>query len=75
MAALLDTHVLIWWLNDRTRLSPRQRDVVEAATGDAPVHVSDISLWEVAMLQSLGRIRLALPLRVWLDKAVAPPLS
>ena len=40
MAALLDTHVLIWWLNDRTRLSPRQRDVVEAATGDAPVHVS-----------------------------------
>ena len=74
MAALLDTHVLIWWLNDRTRLSPRQRDVVEAATGDAPVHVSDISLWEVAMLQSLGRIRLALPLREWLDKAVAPPL-
>ena len=74
MAALLDTHVLIWWLNDRTRLSQRQRDVVEAATGDAPVHVSDISLWEVAMLQSLGRIRLALPLREWLDKAVAPPL-
>ena len=26
------------------------------------------------MLQSLGRIRLALPLREWLDKAVAPPL-
>ena len=74
MAALLDTHVLIWWLNDRTRLSQRQRDVVEAATGDAPVHVSDISLWEVAMLQSLGCIRLALPLREWLDKAVAPPL-
>ena len=74
MVALLDTHVLIWWLNDRTRLSPRQRDVVEAATADAPVHVSDISLWEVAMLQSLGRIRLALPLREWLDKAVAPPL-
>ena len=26
------------------------------------------------MLQSLGRIRLALPLREWLEKAVAPPL-
>ena len=26
------------------------------------------------MLASLGRIRLALPLREWLDKAVAPPL-
>ena len=72
--ALLDTHVLIWWLNDLTRLSPQQREVVEAATPDAPLHVSDISLWEVAMLQSLGRIRLALPLREWLDRAVAPPL-
>ncbi len=74
MTALLDTHVLIWWLNDRMQLSPRQREVVEAATPDGPVFVSDISLWEVAMLSGLGRIRLALPLREWLDKAVAPPL-
>lgn len=72
--ALLDTHVLIWWLNDLTLLSPQQKEVVEAATPDTPLHVSDISLWEVAMLQSLGRIRLALPLREWLDRAVAPPL-
>ena len=36
--------------------------------------MSDISLWEVAMLHSLDRIRLALPLREWLSKAVAPPL-
>ena len=74
MTALLDTHVLIWWLNEPMRLSPRQREVVLAATADAPLHVSDISLWEVAMLQGLGRIRLALPLREWLDLAVAPPL-
>ena len=74
MTALLDTHVLIWWLSDRMQLSLRQREVVEAATPDGPVFVSDISLWEVTMLASLGRIRLALPLREWLDKAVAPPL-
>ena len=36
--------------------------------------MSDISLWEVATLYSLGRIRLAVPLREWLDKATAPPL-
>ena len=36
MTALLDTHVLIWWLSDRMQLSPRQREVVEAATPDAP---------------------------------------
>lgn len=74
MTALLDTHVLIWWLTDIGRLSDEQRQVVESADADAPVHVSDISLWEVATLQSLGRIRLAMPLRDWLERAVAPPL-
>ena len=72
--ALLDTHVLIWWLNERGRLSPAQQEVLGNASPDGPLHVSDISLWEVAMLHGLGRIRLALPLREWLDKAVAPPL-
>ena len=74
MTALLDTHVLIWWLNDRERLSPAQREVVESAGAQSPLMVSDISLWEVATLHGLGRIRLTLPLREWLDKAVAPPL-
>ena len=74
MRALLDTHVLVWWLDDRDRLSPAQRAVVTAAGREAPLLVSDISLWEVAMLHRLGRIRLTIPLREWLDKAVAPPL-
>ena len=74
MKALLDTHVLIWWLNDRRRLSLAQQEVVGSAQPDEPLLVSDISLWEVATLHGLGRIRLALPLREWLDKAVAPPL-
>ncbi len=39
-----------------------------------PLLVSEISLWEVATLHSLGRIQLTIPLREWLDKAVAPPL-
>ena len=74
MRALLDTHVLIWWLNDPGRLSARQRAVVAAASRDSPLLVSDISLWEVATLYSLGRIALTIPLREWLDKAAAPPL-
>ena len=74
MKALLDTHVLIWWLNDRKRLSSAQREVVGSVRPEMPLLVSDISLWEVAMLHSLGRIRLSVPLREWLDKAAAPPL-
>lgn len=74
MRALLDTHVLLWWLDDPDRLSAAQLDVVSSADAESPLLVSDISLWEVATLHSLGRIRLATPLREWLDDAVAPPL-
>ena len=74
MKALLDTHVLIWWLNDRERLSTAQLGVVGSVSPETPLLVSDISLWEVATLHGLNRIRLAIPLREWLDKATAPPL-
>lgn len=74
MTALLDTHILIWWLNDSNRLSPAQREVIASASANSPLLVSDISIWEVATLHSLGRIQLSIPLRAWLDKAVAPPL-
>ena len=72
--ALLDTHVLIWWLNDIDRLSSAQKAVVMAASVDSPLLVSDISLLEIATLHGLGRLRLKIPLREWLEKATAPPL-
>lgn len=74
MRALLDTHVLIWWLDDRDRLSHAQMEILSKASAESPLVVSDISLWEVAMLHGLGRIHLTIPLREWLEKAVSPPL-
>ena len=74
MKALLDTHVLLEWLGESPKLSAAQRRIVETANGDNPLHVSDISLWEIATLSELGRIRLGRPLREWLEAAVAPPL-
>ena len=74
MSVLLDTHVLLWWFDDHERLSTAQRDIINAVDSKSALLVSDISLWEIATLQSLGRIRLLIPLREWLDKATAPPL-
>ena len=74
MSLLLDTHILVWWLSDRDRLSRRQRGAVETASETSPLLVSDITLWEVAMLHGLGRLRFSIPLREWLERAVAPPL-
>lgn len=74
MKALLDTHILLWWLGEDPRLSPEQRQVLEQADATSPLWVADITLWEIATLFSLGRIKLHLPLREWLEQATAPPL-
>ena len=74
MTALLDTHVLIWWLQGDGRLSAEQRTIISGASVESPLRVSDISLWEVATLHDSGRIELLIPVREWLEKAVAPPL-
>jgi PIN domain nuclease of toxin-antitoxin system len=71
---LLDTHVLLHWLEGGKRLSRPQKRIIDRANAESPLLVSDVTLWEIATLYGLGRIQLALPLRDWLDAAVAPPL-
>lgn len=51
---LLDTHALLWWLTDDTRLSSAVREVVADRTQD--VHVSAASAWEIATKARLGKL-------------------
>ncbi len=74
MIGLLDTHVLLWWLEGSSRLSRRQKSAIRSAGEGAPLVVSEISLWEIATLFEMGRISLDLPLRDWLERATAAPL-
>ena len=70
---VLDTHVLLWWFEEHS-LSVAHRRIIRRATATHPLWVSDITLWEIATLLALARIRLGLPLRDWLDRATAAPL-
>ena len=74
MIALLDTHILLWWFEDLKRLSTAQRRVLKKASDTKALGVSDVSLWEIALLSERGRVRLALPLDAWLSRATAAPL-
>jgi PIN domain nuclease of toxin-antitoxin system len=56
---LLDTHLVLWWLNDNPRLPATVVERVQAA--GAEVFVSQASLWEMAIKVSLGRLRVDLP--------------
>ena len=74
MRVLLDTHVWWWWVTGEPGLSAAQKRVLAKAGPDAPLEISDVSLWEVATLVSLGRLAVTMPLRDWLEAAAAPPL-
>ena len=53
MRLLLDTHVAVWVILDSPRLTRRARAVIADPT--AEVHVSAVSLWEIAIKHALNR--------------------
>ena len=55
---LLDTHLVLWWLNADPRLPPAV--VARVQSPGVEVFVSQASLWEMAIKCSLGRLRVDL---------------
>lgn len=53
---LLDTHVLLWWLDDPGKLSPAVRDAI--ADPDSRVLLSVASACEMKIKQSLVRLEI-----------------
>jgi PIN domain nuclease of toxin-antitoxin system len=64
---LLDTHIIVWWLQERDRLTPSQDGELQKVSGDRPVAISSISLWELSMLHLKGRLKLHLTLLEFLS--------
>jgi len=56
---LLDTHLVLWWLNGDPRLPELVVQRVRAP--EAEVFVSQASLWEMAIKVSIGRLQVDLP--------------
>lgn len=56
---LLDTHALIWWLQQPDKLSKKALEVIEDAFSQRELAVSSISYWEMALLVKKGTIELA----------------
>ena len=70
---VLDTHTLLWWVNDPTTLSKPAIKLIDAAVKSRSVYVSSISSWEIALLVERGRLRLALDVRDWICRCEALP--
>ena len=56
---LLDTHVVLWLMSERDRLSAKAAEAIsKGRQGGDGISVASSTLWEIAMTWTRGRIRL-----------------
>ncbi len=60
MRILLDTHILLWCLDDVKRLPEEAKRQILAAD---EIYASVVNIWEVAIKISIGKIKLSVDLR------------
>lgn len=71
---LLDTHVWLWYAQSATdKLPAKSVAALDRVRRSAGLWVSALSVWETGMLEKRGRIQLSVPLRSWVERALAAP--
>jgi PIN domain nuclease of toxin-antitoxin system len=55
MRFLLDTHVLLWWLANDPKLSTDMREIIINPVNNC--FVSAVTIWEIAIKTSLGKLK------------------
>jgi len=69
MKFLLDTHTLLWLLNDETVIPAETRRQLSDTTNQ--LFVSTASIWEIAIKRSLGKLVISRPTREIIDELPA----
>jgi PIN domain nuclease of toxin-antitoxin system len=54
---LLDTHVLLWWLNDDPSLTEEHKRLIQDKRNAC--YVSAATVWEISIKSGLGKLRIA----------------
>ena len=70
---VLDTHVLIWAMEDERRLGTDARAAITAAEQADGIGISAITPWEIALLAEKGRLHLGREVGSWINEALALP--
>lgn len=70
---LLDTHVWLWLVFAEPYIKPPVLDALELAAASNLLFLSPISMWEVALKHSRGKLTLDRPVRDWLVHAATLP--
>ena len=69
MTLLLDTNAVLWWTKRDSRLGPKARGALERISSN--VWVSAASIWELAIKQAAGKLRLPVSAAAAIDQLFA----
>ena len=69
MRLLLDTHVLLWWIEGDPRISDRSHALISDAGNTVSVSVA--SVWEIAIKAGLGQLEVPSNLHGYLRRQLA----
>jgi len=63
---VLDTHVLVWWVNGDESLSKNAKAAIARELDGGQIIISAISAWEIAMLVEREKLVLSMDVGSWL---------
>jgi PIN domain nuclease of toxin-antitoxin system len=66
--AIIDTHALIWAVDDPKRLSAQVRAIVSDPSNN--ILFSSGSVWELGIKIGLSKLTLSLPFQTWMTQAI-----
>ncbi len=66
MNVLLDTHVLVWWIENSRRLGKRTKAIIQ--DDETAVWISAVSVWEISIKAALRRLDVSATLTDDLDE-------
>lgn len=67
---IIDTHVFLWLMEGSSELQPLEIELINKIVNNGQVIVASISIWEIAMLQKLGKITLSTPIKDWVEQSL-----
>lgn len=70
---ILDTHVWLWLADGARTFSPAAQSAIREALAQNALFLSPISMWEVALKASRGKLELSQPAPAWMHRALDFP--
>ena len=68
MNLLIDTHTFLWFINDDPQLSTAAATLLES---EHTILLSTVSIWEIALKISIGKLTLAQPFEQFIPEQLA----